>query len=75
MIEAGELLECLKAMTENERREIGELLIASLEITRDFRYLSKMSDVQVNQHLISQESLFPGYLKRDALDRELNHDS
>jgi hypothetical protein len=70
MIAAVDLLECLKAMTEQERREAVSLLIPALANIPDFTYLRGLSEVQLNQILISQEAIFPGYLKKEPLGIE-----
>jgi hypothetical protein len=75
MISPGDLLECLKAMTEEDRRQVVSLLIPSFADMPDFGYLSGISAVQMNQHMAAQENRFLGRSNVEAASAKLNGDS
>ena len=66
MISAADFLECLKSMTQKERREVVSLLIPSFADMPDFRPLDGLSLVQANQYLSMQPALASIQVKEEA---------
>jgi hypothetical protein len=72
MISGQGLIECVKTMTESERREFISLLIPSFANLPDFRNLAGLSAVHANQFLTSQEALIPRHIEHNSIIIEID---